>query len=273
MRDNSIQVLVLSTAALFVLITGFIVYFIILYRNKQLINAREQEKLYANFKQELLKAKIEIQEQTLNHISREIHDNINQVLSFVKLNLGMIDIGDELVLTKINENRELISQSINDLRRLSKSLSLEHITSMGLIKTIELDIKRLNISGLIKANIIIQGKKYQLGEQYELVLFRIFQEALNNTLKHAAAKHLEISLQYLPELFKLTLKDDGKGFAPQTLSSKSGSGLRNIQNRAALIGAEANIDSKPGNGTTIDVILNPLKLRLYTDGTYPNSIS
>ncbi|HEY8784773.1 MAG TPA: histidine kinase [Mucilaginibacter sp.] len=271
MDDESIRTLVLSAAAFFAGITGFIIYFIVLYRNKQLKNKQEQEKQQSAFRQELLKAQIEMQEQTLLHVSREIHDNVTQVLSFVKLNLALAGKSTENhIQEKINESRELVSQSINDLRDLSKSLSFEQITSLGLLKTIEIEAKRINKSGVISVTLSTEGSVYPLGEQRELVLFRIFQEALNNTLKHSGATHFKISLQYLPELFKLTLEDDGGGFLAKLPDKNTGSGLKNIENRAALIGAAAAIDSSPGKGCCIKVTLNPLEQQVYTDGYHPN---
>jgi hypothetical protein len=273
MHDESLRILVLLTVTLFVGITCFIIYFVVLYRNKQLKNKQEQEQLQSAFQQELLKTQIEIQEQTLTYISSEIHDNITQVLSFVKLNLGMINNETEINKKKINESRELVSQTINDLRNLSKSLSFEHISLLGLVKTIEIEVERINNSGLINTSLLIEGEIYSLGEQCELVLFRIFQEALNNTLKYSKAKDLKISLQYHFELFNLTLEDNGIGFLVDPLVQRDGLGLRNIKNRAALIGAVATIDSTPGKGCCIDVVLNPLKPRLYIDGKHPDRFS
>src|ERR1035438_5858320 len=123
MNDDGLHILVLLTVIFFVGITCFIIYFIVLYRSKQLKNKREQEQQQSAFRQELLKAQIEMQEQTLLYVSREIHDNVTQVLSFVKLSLAMAGNGTEdQKKTKITESRELVSQAINDLRDLSKSL-------------------------------------------------------------------------------------------------------------------------------------------------------
>jgi len=264
MLDENVRMVVFSSAALFAFVTLFIIYFVVLYRNKQLKNKQEQEELHANFRQELLKTQLEVQEQTLNYISTEIHDNITQVLSFVKLTLGNIASSvEEEKQGKVIEARELVAQSITDLRDLSKSLSFEHIASQGLIRTIEKEIERINKSGLIEVSLGQDGNSYSLGEQRELVLFRIFQETLNNTLKHAGARHLKIMLQYHADLFILTLEDDGSGFSVETLENKSGSGLRNIENRASLIGGTATINSSPGKGCNIKVALNPLKQQLY----------
>ena len=267
MPNDSVRTVVLLTAALFAFITGFIIYFVILYREKQLKNKKEQEELQANFQQELLKTQLEVQEQTLNYISTEIHDNITQVLSFVKLTLGNIASGiDDDRKIKVSETRELVSQTITDLRDLSKSLSFEHIASQGLIRTIENERERVNKSGLINISIEQDGNSYSMGEQRELVLFRIFQEALNNTLKYSGARHLKVALEYRTDLFNLTLEDDGAGFLMESLDNKAGSGLRNMKNRAALIGGTATIDSSPGKGCCITVTIDPLKQQFYTDG-------
>ncbi|WP_426669758.1 sensor histidine kinase [Mucilaginibacter sp. McL0603] len=273
-NDDIFQIVVL-TGILFAFLASFIVYFVVLYRNRQLKNQREQEQLQASFRQELLKTQIEVQDQTLDHISTEIHDNITQVLSFVKLSLANVaSTADGEKKSKINEARELVAQTITDLRDLSKSLSLEQINSLGLVKTIEKEAERVNKSGLLEVIIIKNGQAYSLGQQRELVLFRIFQETLNNTLKHANAKHLKIILQYHPDLFNLTLEDDGSGFSVKMIDNKLGSGLKNIENRASLIGGTANIVSAPHKGCCTKISLDPLKTQFYTDGgTHPDRIS
>ena len=234
---------------------------------------QEQAELRSQFSQEILKARLEIQEETQTHISREIHDNITQVLSFVKLNLAMIVNADEkLKNEKINENRELVSQVITDLRDLSKSLSFEHITKLGLVKTIETEVIRINKSGILAAEIVVDGDVYALGEQRELVLFRIFQEALNNTLKYSGARLLKIGLQYRPEMFNLSLLDDGIGFSIQSPDNLKGAGLRNMKSRATIIGAKATINSTPGKGCKINICLNPLQQHIYADGTNSNRV-
>jgi signal transduction histidine kinase len=274
MHSDDIKFLVLSATLLFATIIGFIIYFIVLYRNRQLKNKQEQDEREAAYRQELLQTQIEIQEQTLEYISKEIHDNITQILSFVKLSLASVGNSlDDSKKAKINESRELVAQTITDLRDLSKSLSFEHIAQIGLVKTIEKEVDKVNKSGLVKTSLLTEGQMYSLGEQRELVLFRIYQEAINNALKYSGAKHFKITLQYQADLFNLTLEDDGAGFSPGLLNNKNGSGLRNMENRASLIGGKAIIDSAPGNGCRIHVSLNPFK-QLFSDGRpHPNSFS
>jgi len=261
--------LIVVTTVIFLMALVFIVSYIFIYNNRKKKHIEEKHTLETNFRQEVLKTQVEVQEQTLTNISREIHDNITQVLSFVKLNLSMAGDGKDEKQQKIDESRELIAQVINDLRTLSKSMSFEHIAAAGLVKTLEAETKRINKSGITDIQLLVAGEEYSLGEQRELVLFRIVQEGLNNAFKHANAKHLEISLQYSDELFTLTLEDDGKGFSVDALKGNEGSGLKNISSRATLIGAVANIKSAPNEGCCITVSLNPI----HTNGNSQNSIS
>jgi signal transduction histidine kinase len=274
MGTEDIRFVVLSSSLLFAAVIGFVIYFIILFRNRQLKNKQELDEREATYRQELLKTQIEIQEQTLEHVSKEIHDNITQVLSFVKLSMATIgNTLDDAKKAKLNESRELVAQTITDLRDLSKSLSFEHIAQIGLVKTIETEVERINKNDFLDISLLTEGQIFSLGEHRELVLFRIYQEAINNTLKYAGAKHFKINLQYRSDLFNLTLEDDGAGFSPDLLNNKSGSGLRNIRNRAALIGGNAMIDSSPGAGCRITVSLNPFKQLTTDGGPHLNSVS
>jgi signal transduction histidine kinase len=268
LQQNKELIAIIIAGTIMLLLLGiFIVGFLFFYQKKQNAHITEQELLKATFSQELLKTQIEVQEQTLAHISREIHDNITQVLSFIKLNLAITGkISAQQKDAKLSESRVLVAQVITDLRDLSKSLSFEHIRQLGLLKTMELEAERINKSGIIKVLIKDKGDIYSLGEERELVLFRIFQEALNNALKHSDAKTLKISLHYFKEIFNLTIEDNGVGFSAEQ-PPNGGSGLKNIVNRAALIGAIAKIDAAPGKGCCIKIAINPFTQNKYADGS------
>lgn len=253
MRPESQQliVIIISGTIMLLLLGMFIISFLFFYQRKHNTHITEKEQQQAAFRQELLKTQIEMQEQTLNYVSREIHDNVTQVLSFVKLNLAFTSNLAEAERThKIDESRKLVSQAIGDLRDLSKSLSFEHIAQLGLVKTIAIEVERINKSGIMEAVMDVEGQPIGLGDERELVFFRIFQEALNNALKHAGASRFKIGMRYDANSFNLTIADDGAGFDYAALK-EGGSGLRNMQNRAALVGAVAKISSEPGKGCCI----------------------
>ncbi|GAB3914866.1 sensor histidine kinase [Mucilaginibacter boryungensis] len=265
-------ILIIVAGTIMLLLLGiFIISFLFFYQKKRTIHITEQEQLKSAFSQEILTTQIEVQEQTLNYISQELHDNIGQVLSFVKLNLGTTTmLTEEKKQRKIDESRDLLAQAISDLRDLSKSLSFQQIKQFGLVRAMLIEIERVNKSGLIKITMEVTGDAFSLGEQRELVLFRIFQEALNNALKYSHAINLVIQLNFSAHLFALRIADDGIGFSPDMSGDKNGSGLKNMESRAALIGARATLESSPGQGCIINITLDPFK-QLNIDGTHSNS--
>jgi len=274
MQEVNEQVVATIIAAVILLLAIAVIMLLlaVYYSNTKKRLIREKEVLKATYEQTLLKTQLEIQEQTFHYVSQEIHDNIGQVLSFVKLNLGTVEgLSNAEKDDKIAESKDLVSQAIGDLRDLSKSLSFDHISANGLVETTKAEVNRINKSKLVEVVFNLVGKHYSLGEQRELVLFRIMQESVNNALKHSGAKCLTVGLQYSADLFTLTVVDDGSGFDPKEAMSKNGSGLKNIQNRANLIGADYKIDSVAGKGSEIKVTLNPLEQKFYVNSTHTSS--
>ncbi|MEO6522629.1 MAG: ATP-binding protein [Mucilaginibacter sp.] len=255
--DHQVVTIIVAVLALLVFIVLVVLLLAVYYSNAKQKLIREKEILKTTYEKAILQAQFEIQEQTLRNASQEIHDNIGQVLSYVSLSLdrasGLDESSKNVVIT---ESRALVNQSMNDLRDLSKSFSLDNIISNGLLPTIKAEVARLNKSRLIEAVINIEGSVYSIGEHQELVLFRILQEFVNNTLKHAKARHLIISLRYNFDRLTLSLNDDGVGFDFETQQNKNGSGLKNMRARAALIGAEVTAISEQGKGSQLIIQLD-----------------
>lgn len=207
-----------------------------------------------HFQQELLRAQLEIQEQTFRNISQEIHDNIGQVLSLAKLNLATIDVPDNKALEgKILDSKELVGKAIRDLRDLSHNLRTDHITEIGFARAVAGEMDSLRKSGLFETTLVIKGQPETIGPQKEWILFRIVQELLRNIIKHARASHILLLLHYEPGTLRLEVEDNGAGFDLRPPNGEvyapGGIGLRNMYNRAQLIGAELWLNSTPGAGT------------------------
>jgi two-component system, NarL family, sensor kinase len=239
----------------FLLLGLFILTLTWLYSKKQERNKQEKQLMQTQFEQALLQTQIEIQEQTLKTISQEIHDNIGQVLSLAKLNLNTFEgIESDTNQTKINDTKNLVSKAINDLRDLSRSLHGDKIAELGLQQSVENELKILQNTGQFTTHFKVTGSPAKLEPQKEMVLFRILQEGLNNAVKHSKAKNITVQMDYQPQLFCLTITDDGIGFDKASLSAAAtGIGLTSMKNRAALIGGTFTIDSIINNNTTICV--------------------
>ena len=241
--------------ALLVLI-AIALFFVLLYRRRHSRWQLERQQLKLSYEQELLKTRLEIQEQTFRNISQDIHDNIGQVLSLVKLNISTMDMAQPAVLQqKIEDSQNLIGKAIHDLRHLSRGLSMDYIADLGLPRAIDHELEMIKKSGDYETLFQAEGPAYSLDKQKELIIYRILQETLNNIIKHSAARKIIIYLRYRPEEFKLTIKDNGKGFdlTPLNDNTSPGLGIRNMHNRAQLIGAGFLISSTLDQGTSVTV--------------------
>jgi two-component system, NarL family, sensor kinase len=237
----------------------FITVLYIRYRRDQMKSEKAMAEMRQTYEQTLLQTQLEIQEQTFDNISQEIHDNIGQVLTLAKLNLNTVGPNiPEPTSKKIQTTKELVSQAIHDLRNLSKSLNTDLIKEIGLCEIIQREILLVSKSGQFETNFTLDGEPYRFDRQKELIVFRIFQELVNNIIKHANAKTINIQLQYQPQGFTLFISDDGDGFDTTQLQNNEqnfGLGLRNMHNRASLIGGSFKVNSAPGQGSTVQLLV------------------
>jgi len=238
------------------LLGGFILAILFLYRKKQINYAKKLESIKSEYEKTLLNTQLEIQEQTFQNISREIHDHICLDLTLAKLNLVTLEPANgQQLLERVNSSVEILSNSIQELSDISHSMNSELLKSYGLIKVLENEINKMERPGLLAIDYSVEGNPVFMDAQKELVIFRIIQEAFNNILKHAHAKKVIIRLYYYDSHIKVTLRDDGEGFVPEQLNengiSKPRSGLLNMKRRANLIDGNCEIFSEINNGTTI----------------------
>jgi signal transduction histidine kinase len=248
---------VVIASTVFLFISFFIVVLIIYINRRKNRYIKDRQALEATFKQELLATRLEIQEETFKTISQEIHDNIGQALSFVKLNINTVDVHNaEDAKQKLLESKNQLSQTIQDLRDLAKSLNPDFLTELGLTGAIEQQLQLMQKTGLYQTTLTILGNEYKNQLQKELVIFRIVQELLNNIVKHAEATAVEVTMHYQPGMLLIIVADNGKGFdAFDEASANKGLGLHNMLNRMSLINGQITISSAPGSGTTARVQL------------------
>ncbi|MGZ3858777.1 MAG: PAS domain-containing protein [Flavisolibacter sp.] len=195
-------------------------------------------------------ATVETQEQERTEIGKELHDNVNQVLTTTKLYLDLAlsspDLKDEL----IQKSTKNIINVINEIRQLSRSLMDPSIGDLGLIDSIHDLIENINLTRKLHVSLKTKaGIEDLLDKNQKLTIFRIIQEALNNAIRHAKATSVVIQFLVHGNSAKVMIEDDGIGFNIQTV--KKGAGLKNIQNRIYLINGSHSIQSIPGKGSKI----------------------
>jgi two-component system, NarL family, sensor kinase len=255
-RTEVIIVLSFLTVFIFAMVS-FIIRMLFFIQKKQKNFYAELLTVKLNYDKELYKAQMEIQEQTFKEIAREIHDNVGQILSLAKLGLGTLDLDrtDE-AREGIAEISDILEKALDDLRHLSRSMNSEIIKKGGLKKSIEMQVGFLQRGGKFNVDFKTHGDQIDLDEKKEIILFRILQEALNNIIRHSGATTINVHLIYNKEILNLNIKDNGKGFDFNEQFSKTNqiNGIRNMQQRAKLIEAEFELNSQPGNGTSITII-------------------
>lgn len=247
----------------FLFVFIFLLAFILRYR----MRLKENKELKMQFSQTLLQSQLEIQEQTLQHISRELHDNLGQVASLIKINLLTIPIGDAAkAQQKLEDTRELTRQLITDIKSLSVSLGGDRIAQTGLAAALQTEMERINRTEQFSAIFEQQGTLAEPDNDKAIILYRMVQEVLNNMVKHSDAKQIKLTLTATKNFLTLAISDDGKGFdVIATKQQQHGAGLRNLEKRAALIHAQLDIQSTIGEGTRITIEL-PITYDPYSTG-------
>ena len=246
------MVFIATIIFLILLLFSFGIFLIYHYQNKQFENSKKIEILKAAHDNNILKAQIQVQELTFQYISREIHDNIGQKLSLTKLQLNtLLLLADSNLKSRLEDVTHLLTESLNDLRDLSRSMSSDFIAENGFVKTIENEIEQLNKYGQFDLKLTITGEAIYMTTEKEVVLFRIIQETLNNIIKHAEATQIHIILHYTNSNLLIEIKDNGKGFNLNTQSE--GNGLNNIRNRARSLDGLAEFESSKGKGTNLKI--------------------
>jgi len=253
---NDIVIFLIGVTCLILVLMAFIITILYFYRKKQIAYEKELETLKLDYEKSLLSTQLEIQEQTFQNVSREIHDHICLNLTLAKLNLVTLDPANNMQLSeRVNSSVEILSKSIQELSDISHTMNPELIESYGLIKVLEVEIEKMEKPGLLNIDYRVTGNPIFLNSQKELVIFRIIQEAFNNILKHAKARNVLLELYYSENHIKATIKDDGRGFLQKELNengtSKPKSGLLNMKKRAILINGICEVTSEINNGTTI----------------------
>lgn len=254
-EERSTIIISIAITSIFILmLISFIAFVIYLLNHRHIDHHRRIATLKSEFEQILLSTQLEIQEQTFQNISREIHDNIGLSLTLAKLNLNTISWNNTLnTREKVTGSVEFISKAIEDLSYISKTLNTDFIEENGLLHALELEIKKIKKLGIFEVKFEVTGSPVYMNTQKELVIFRIIQEVLNNSLKHADAKSLTIFLNYYADYVLIQLSDDGSGFIDDTEDPKmkKGTGLLNIVKRASIVEGRCEVKSEFGKGTKV----------------------
>ncbi|TRW25778.1 hypothetical protein FMM05_06025 [Flavobacterium zepuense] len=210
-----------------------------------------------DFQKTLTTTVIETQEQVLNNISQDLHDDAGQQLTCINFFIENLKLDSPELTDVLQPISNSVYQLSNSIRSISHSLNNQLLMQQDLFKAIEAETDRLQSNGRITINFVQEGIETKtFGTNQKIVVYRIFQEIINNIFKHSKATEVEVALKSSP-IFTMIISDNGTGFDYNAVkNSDKGIGLKNIVSRAQIINFDVDIVSKPGRGTTITVFEN-----------------
>lgn len=253
-KYNELLVDSLAGVLIFFLVTCMVVVVLILYQRRKARHRRHIVDLNKRFAEELLKSQLEMQEETFNRISQEIHDNVGQIMSLAKVQINIMTESNDMNKDLLNDVKLNIGKAMTDLRDIARSLSSDRIRTIGVHTAALTEAERLNKSGIIHIDVEVEGQERKMQEDKKLILFRIIQESIQNIIKHAKATQTSIRFAYNATEVEAVISDNGQGFDLAEAAGRStGLGLSNIRTRAMLAGGQSRIESSPDSGTTITI--------------------
>mgnify|MGYP002619801116 FL=1 len=221
-------------------------------RKKAEEELRTMEKELADQKVEAQKkvtrAIIEGQEKERNHIGKELHDNVNQILASAKMYLGMAAADAPDYKELINHAMDLIQTTIQEIRNLTSGY-VAPLKDINLKELVEVLLDKMRHNSHMQISFTCDLLGIYLHDELKLNLYRIVQEQLNNIIKHAQATQVNITITADEQLLYLVVADNGRGFDPQ--QKRKGIGISNVINRVELFNGEVNIDAATGKGCKI----------------------
>lgn len=251
-EPNDIAVFLIVVTAIILLMVAFIITMLYLYTKRQSHFNSEITQVKIDHARTLMSTQLEIQEQTFQNVSREIHDNISLSLTLCKLNLNTLNLNNkDECIKKVTSSIDLLGKAIADLSDISKSLNSDLIQQQGLLKVVEKEMHKIRQIGILNIEWNFLGSPIYMDSQKELIIFRIIQEALNNIIKHSNATYAKLELNYLTSKLVIKISDNGKGFNIHNVGTSEHAGLKNMRARAMMLNGFMDVKSFPGAATTL----------------------
>lgn len=234
----------------------------LIYRRRKLDHTKEVNLMNEHFAKEMLNTQLEIQQQTMQQIGREIHDNVGQKLTLASLYVQQLDLDkhDAFVQKKITAVTGIINESLSDLRSLSKNLTDTQHAGSSLYDLVNKECARINAAGTCTAGLHANTKQMPVSLAIKNFVLRTLQEFMQNSLKHAACTVINIRLQLEEDGLHIEATDNGRGFVTGT--EARGIGLKNMARRAEIIGARFVLTSTPGSGTNMQLVIPATKFNI-----------
>ncbi|MFI5397964.1 MAG: sensor histidine kinase [Candidatus Binatia bacterium] len=235
---------------------------------------REKDALYRESLQHqqhlrrLSRKVMQVSEQTMRRVARELHDDLGQALTAVKIDLGLIDReldADSSLRPHVYEARKQVVTALQTVRNLSQVLRPAVLDDLGLVPAMQSYISSFSDRTGIRVAMEASAAATRLPQPLEVTVYRVLQEALTNVARHADARHVEVRLRTSAEAATFEVTDDGCGFDATAFlrhpPSNHGMGIIGMRERAGTYGGGFTLESQPGGGTRVALTFSLLQLR------------
>lgn len=252
LTENDLALTIIVTTLTILLFIGLVVLLLVVNQQRRTKHRAELAEVQVRHAQEVRAVEKEVMNATLMEVGHDLHDNIGQLLTVVRM--GLVQLAKSAPDNpRAPQVKETLDNTIVEVRRLSKTLMADRWNELSLIEVVREECERVQRNGPVQVLFTTTGHEPLVSPDQKLVLFRIFQEALNNALKHAGTKRIVVQLSD-GDGVHLVVHDDGGGFDVQgRMAGSTGQGLRNMMHRAELIGYHCQVSSHIGAGTTVSL--------------------
>ncbi|MCI5080212.1 MAG: sensor histidine kinase [Saprospiraceae bacterium] len=252
--DSSLILILLGIIGMLFLAVAVIVFFIV-YQKRAFAQQERIKDIENAYQKDLLTSSIEAQEKERKRVAGELHDGLGSMLSAIRLyvlNLSP-DQSPSTYQELLQETKSMVDTAINQTREISHNLMPAILDRFGFVEALESHCQQLQrLDGLTVQ--FDYDSEIVFTKQQDLALYRICQELINNSIKHAKATKLMIKLRSTQDTFSVSYRDNGIGMAPEQLSKlRSGLGLKSIEGRVSLLNGKMQIDSEKGNGFAFEL--------------------
>jgi signal transduction histidine kinase len=196
-----------------------------------------------------------VREEERAHIAREIHDELGQVLTGLKMEVTWLAkrLREKTLVEKTDSMCKLIDSTVQTVRKIATGLRPEMLDDMGLVAAVAWQAKEFQKRTGIRCRVKLPPETTKLDIDVSTTMFRIFQEILTNVARHSRATRVDIDLELHDERMQLEVVDNGVGIGDSELHGRKSLGLLGMQERALLFGGEVHVSGSPGQGTTVSV--------------------
>lgn len=228
-------------------LTLVIVLFVVVYQRKLLKQKKERESVEAEYQKALLEATVKSQENERERIAKDLHDGVGVMLSTAQLYMDQL-VEDTPGLAEKEKTKvyELLEDSIQTVRQISGNLRPVILRNLGLAEAVNTLCQTVGNAGGLAIE-LKDDYEEKLDSQRELVIYRILQELLANTIRHAEASTVRVMLIGKSQHFCLVYEDDGKGFSSPYKNASGGLGIKNIESRVQILGGQMTLE-QPAKG-------------------------